>query len=61
MTLPYSIPSTILLKSSFKSKISAEFYATSLPLPIAIPISAFLMAGESFTPSPVTATMWPAF
>jgi hypothetical protein len=40
--------------------MSAAFLATSLPLPIAIPISAYLIAGESFTPSPVTATMYPA-
>jgi hypothetical protein len=37
--------------------MSAAFFATSLPLPIAIPISAYLIAGESLTPSPVTATM----
>ena len=59
ITLPYSTPVTIELKSSSKSMISAAFLATSLPLPIAIPISAFLIAGESLTPSPVTATMWP--
>jgi hypothetical protein len=39
--------------------ISAAFYATALPPPIAIPMSAFLIAGESLTPSPVTATIWP--
>jgi len=33
--------------------------ATSDPEPIAIPIFAFLIAGESFTPSPVTATILP--
>jgi len=57
ITLPYSTPTTIELKSSSKRRISAAFLATSLPLPIAIPISAFLMAGESLTPSPVTATI----
>jgi hypothetical protein len=41
--------------------MSAEFLATSDPDPIAIPMSAFLIAGESFTPSPVTATICPAF
>jgi len=35
----------------------AAFYATSEPEPIATPIFAFLIAGESLTPSPVTATM----
>jgi hypothetical protein len=44
------------LKSSSRRIISAAFFATSLPLPIATPISAFLIAGESLTPSPVTAT-----
>lgn len=57
MSLPYSTPITIELKSSVRSIISAAFFATSEPLPIAIPISAFLIAGESFTPSPVTATI----
>jgi len=37
--------------------MSAAFLATSDPDPIAIPISAFLIAGESLTPSPVTATI----
>lgn len=40
--------------------MSAAFLATSEPDPIAIPIFAFLIAGESFTPSPVTATICPA-
>jgi len=56
MSLPCSIPSTIELKSSVSKRISAAFFATSEPEPIAIPISAFLIAGESLTPSPVTAT-----
>jgi hypothetical protein len=47
----------MLGKWSSKSKISAATFATSVPtFPIAIPISAFFIAGESFTPSPVTAT-----
>ena len=55
--LPYSTPITNELKSSFKRIISAASLATSVPvIPIAIPISALLIAGESFTPSPVTAT-----
>jgi hypothetical protein len=52
---------TIELKLSSNKSISAAFLATSDPDPIAIPISAFLIAGESFTPSPVTATTCPAF
>jgi len=47
-------------KLSSSKSISAAFLATSDPDPIAIPISAFLMAGESLTPSPVTATTCPA-
>lgn len=54
---PYSIPLTIELKLSSRRSISAAFLATSEPEPIAIPILAFLIAGESFTPSPVTATI----
>jgi len=55
--LPSSIPTIILLKSSFYKIISAESFATSEPvIPIARPISACLIAGESLTPSPVTAT-----
>jgi hypothetical protein len=51
---------TIELKlSSIRSK-SAAFLATSEPEPIAIPILAFFIAGESLTPSPVTATIWPS-
>lgn len=42
--------------------MSAASFATSVPvIPIDIPISAFLIAGESFTPSPVTATTSPSF
>lgn len=40
--------------------MSAACLETSEPeMPMAIPMSAFLRAGESFTPSPVTATMAP--
>ena len=60
MILPSSIPLTIELKLSSRMIMSAAFFATSEPLPIATPMFAFLMAGESFTPSPVTATMCPA-
>ena len=40
--------------------ITAASFETSVPvMPIATPMSAFLSAGASFTPSPVIATMWP--
>jgi hypothetical protein len=43
-----------------KLTMSAASFATSVPvIPIAIPIEAFFSAGESFTPSPVTATTAP--
>lgn len=61
MSHPCSIPLMIDEKSSSNKSISAAFLATSDPEPIAIPILAFLIAGESLTPSPVTATMCPAF
>jgi hypothetical protein len=56
ISLPSSTPFTIEEKLSSSKSMSAAFLATSEPEPIAIPISAFLIAGESFTPSPVTAT-----
>ncbi len=53
---------TIALKSSLSKIISAASLATSVPvIPIDMPISAFLIAGESLTPSPVTATTSPSF
>lgn len=63
---PYSMPKIKLLKSSLSRIIEAASLATSVPvIPIEIPRSAFLMAGESLTPSPVTATtspnLWQAF
>jgi hypothetical protein len=40
--------------------MAAAYLATSVPLtPIAKPTSAFLKAGASFVPSPVTATTFP--
>lgn len=57
---PSSMPSTMLEKSSLRRIMSADSLATSEPvIPIAMPMSAFLMAGESLTPSPVTATICP--
>ena len=62
MFLPCLTASTIVTKSSSVKIMSAAFFATSVPpLPMAIPISAFFNAGASFTPSPVIATIWPAF
>jgi len=49
-------PSTIELKLSSSKSMSAAFLAISEPEPMAIPTSAFLIAAESLTPSPVTAT-----
>lgn len=50
---PSSTPVTIDAKLSSISIISAACFDTSEPvMPIAIPISAFFKAGESFTPSP---------
>ena len=41
--------------------MSAASLDTSVPaMPMATPMSAFFNAGESLTPSPVTATMLPA-
>lgn len=42
--------------------IAADYLATSVPaIPIANPTSAFLRAGASFVPSPVTATTYPLY
>ena len=38
--------------------MSADSFVTSVPLPIATPMDAFLSAGASFTPSPVIETIW---
>src|SRR3989304_6281885 len=47
-------------KLSSASTMSAASFATSVPaIPIATPMSAFISAGASFTPSPVTATTCP--
>lgn len=39
---------------------SAASMATSVPVPMAMPTSAMARAGESFTPSPTMATLFPA-
>ena len=40
---------------------SAASMATSVPVPMAMPTSARARAGESFTPSPTMATLFPSF
>ena len=50
-----------MAKLSSDKIIRPAFLATSVPLPIAIPMSAALMAGASLTPSPVIATTSPFF
>lgn len=60
--LPSSTPSTMDAKSSFNKIMSAASLVTSDPeIPIEIPISPCLIAGESLTPSPVTPTTFPTF
>ena len=59
--LPSSIPFTTLAKLLSVRIMSPASFATSDPACIANPTSAFLSAGESFTPSPVIATDIPAF
>ena len=57
---PSSMALTIVLKLSSARTMFAASFATSVPvMPIAIPMSARLSAGASFTPSPVTATISP--
>ena len=62
MPRPSSTAATIDAKLSSVSVISAASLVTSVPvMPIAMPMSAFLSAGASLTPSPVIATTWPLF
>ncbi len=49
----------IPLKSPCSKVTPALSIATSVPVPIAIPTSAFASAGASFTPSPAIATIKP--
>jgi len=57
MFLPHLQAVTMDAKLSSNNMISAASLATSEPeIPIANPTSAFLRAGASFVPSPVTAT-----
>ena len=60
MFLPQITAFTIDEKLSSINIISAASFATEVPaIPIANPTLAFLRAGASFVPSPVTATTWP--
>lgn len=57
MFLPHLTAVTIDAKLSSSNTISQASLATSVPvIPIANPTSAFLSAGASLVPSPVTAT-----
>mmetsp|Transcript_105942 Transcript_105942/g.257362 ORF Transcript_105942/g.257362 Transcript_105942/m.257362 type:complete len:248 (-) Transcript_105942:2817-3560(-) len=59
---PSSTPFTIEAKLSSRRIMSAASFETSVPaMPIATPMLAFLSAGASLTPSPVTATTLPFF
>src|SRR5262249_31386137 len=51
----------MVAKLSSDRIIRPAFLATSVPVPMAIPMSAALMAGASLTPSPVMATTSPFF
>ena len=57
---PSRTAAVIEAKLSSASTIAAASLVTSVPLiPMATPMSAFLRAGASFTPSPVIATICP--
>ena len=58
---PCSTANTMVAKLSSDRIIRPAFFATSVPLPMATPISAALIAGASLTPSPVIATTSPFF
>lgn len=58
---PCSTANTIVAKLSSDKIIRPAFWAASVPVPMAIPMSAALMAGASLTPSPVMAMTSPCF
>ena len=61
MPLPHLTVVAMVEKESFKSTISLASLETSVPeMPMAMPTSAFLRAGASLMPSPVTATTLPS-
>ena len=60
--LPFATALMIVAKLSSCKIIEAASLETSVPvIPIATPMSAFLSAGASLTPSPVIETMCPFF
>jgi hypothetical protein len=60
MLRPHLIAVTVEAKLSLRMIMSDASLATSVPaIPIAKPTSAFLRAGASLVPSPVTATTCP--
>mmetsp|Transcript_8292 Transcript_8292/g.20948 ORF Transcript_8292/g.20948 Transcript_8292/m.20948 type:complete len:394 (+) Transcript_8292:1225-2406(+) len=60
MERPSAMASTMVEKLSSASTMSDASLATAVPvMPMAMPMSASLSAGASFTPSPVIATIWP--
>ncbi|CSI69183.1 Uncharacterised protein [Vibrio cholerae] len=59
MAFDSSIALTTLVGDEFKRVICALSMATSLPLPMAIPMSASAKAGASLIPSPIMATLRP--
>jgi hypothetical protein len=62
MFLPHNTALTIELKLSSNKIIAADSLATYVPaIPMANPTSAFLRAGASLVPSPVTATTSPLY
>ena len=56
MLLPSRTAPMIVAKLSSTKITSAASFVTSVPEPIAMPTSASLSAGASFTPSPVIPT-----
>ena len=58
---PCSTARMMVAKLSSDRIIRLAFLATCVPEPMAMPMSAALIAGASFTPSPVIATTSPFF
>ena len=62
MFLPHITALTMELKLSSMRMMAAAYLATYVPaIPMAKPTSAFLSAGASLVPSPVTATTFPLY
>ena len=61
MPRPHCTARTMVAKESSSSTMSLASFETSVPeIPIAMPTSAFFIAGASLMPSPVTATTLPS-